>query len=79
MGVGDGLGAVVQAGLAEQVVDVGLDGGLGDVEPRGDLGVGEAGCNECEDLVLSGGGRPAAGSCLRRLSAVASMMPVSWC
>jgi hypothetical protein len=55
VGVADGLRTVVCAGFAEQVVDVGFDGGLGDVEPRRDLGVGQAGGDQGEDLGLPGG------------------------
>jgi hypothetical protein len=32
VGIADGLCAVVEPGFGEQVVDVGLDGGFGDVE-----------------------------------------------
>jgi hypothetical protein len=42
VGVGDRLGSVARTGLAVQVVDVTLDGGFGDGEPLGDLGVGES-------------------------------------
>ena len=53
VGVGDGLCAVSTAGLGEDAVDVGLHGGFADEQPRGDLGVGQAGGNELEDLGLA--------------------------
>jgi hypothetical protein len=39
VGVGDCLGAVANAGLGEEVVDVALDGGFADDQLAGDLGV----------------------------------------
>jgi hypothetical protein len=39
-GVDDGLDAVAEVEFAEHPADVGLDGGFGQVEAFGDLGVG---------------------------------------
>ena len=55
VGVADGLGAVAGAGLLEDVVDVGLDGGGADDERGGDFGVGEAGGDQLEDFDFAGG------------------------
>lgn len=54
-GEGGGVGAVGDAELAEQAVDVGFDGGLGDVEVGGDLFVGAAGDDAFEDTEFARG------------------------
>jgi hypothetical protein len=41
VGVDSDLDAVAQAGLGEDAGDVALDGGLAEIEPGGDLGVGQ--------------------------------------
>lgn len=48
-------GAVVDAELGEDVLDVVVDGALGDVQPGGDLPVGQARTHEAGDLLLSPG------------------------
>ena len=50
----DGLHAVAQAQLAQQAVDVRLDGCLGQVQARGDLSIGQAFGDEQQDLTLAG-------------------------
>jgi hypothetical protein len=52
--VGDGLAAVAGAGLAVQVVDVALDGRLGDGQSFGDFGVREPLGDQREDRGLAG-------------------------
>ncbi len=46
----DELDAVAGLGLGDEVADVGLDGGHGKPELVADLLIGEAPCDECEDL-----------------------------
>jgi hypothetical protein len=46
-GVGDCLGSIADARLGEQMVDVALDRGLADVQPLGDLAVGQPFGDEC--------------------------------
>src|SRR5215208_314408 len=53
VGVDHRLHAVAQAELAEQVRDVGLDCGVGEDQRRGDLGVGEAGGEHPQHLLLA--------------------------
>ena len=55
VGQDDRLDAVAQAELHQHAGDVGLDGGLGDDQLRGDLGVRQAAGDELEDLELAGG------------------------
>ena len=55
VGVDHGLDAVAQAELAEQVSDVGLDRGLGQEQGGGDFGVGEAGGEHPQHLLLAVG------------------------
>jgi hypothetical protein len=54
VGVHDGLDAIAQVELAEHPADVGFHGGLGQHEPGGDLGVGQAGRDLGEDLAFPG-------------------------
>ena len=49
----DGLGAVAEADLGEEVVDVGLDRGLADEQLPRDLRVGQPGGDEGQDLGLA--------------------------
>jgi hypothetical protein len=49
-GVGHGLRPIAQPRLGEEVVDVGLDRRLRDVERAGDLGVGPALGDQPQDL-----------------------------
>ena len=51
----DRLDAVAKAQLLEDVGDVGLDGGLADVELLSDLCVGEAVGDQPQDLLLAAG------------------------
>src|SRR5262245_9386430 len=51
----DSLDAVTEAELLQDVLDVGLDGRLADVELPPDLRVGQAVGDEPEDVLLSGG------------------------
>jgi hypothetical protein len=53
--VGGRLGPVAQAELGQQVSDVVLDGLAGDVQPLGDLGVGQPGPDQLQDLGLAPG------------------------
>src|SRR5918911_3695123 len=53
------LGAVLDAELAQDVLDVGLDRALGDDEPRGDAGVGLALSQHGQHLELPAGKHPA--------------------
>ena len=55
VGGDDGLGAVAEPELVEDVADVGLDGFLGDDEAVGDLGVGQALGDELEDFGFAWG------------------------
>jgi hypothetical protein len=48
------LGSVASAGLLEDVVDVGLDGGGANDERGCDFGVGETGADQLEDFDFSG-------------------------
>lgn len=50
----DELDAVAGLGLGDEVADVGLDGGHGKPELVADLLIGEALCDECEDLGFHG-------------------------
>ena len=81
VGEDDGLDAVAESELGEQVGDVGLDRGFRDVEVGGDLGVGFGGGDVAEDFelpvaelgelwwhVLSGGGRRTYCSISRRVT-----------
>ena len=54
-GVGGRLGPVAQAELGQQVADVVLDRLAGDEQPLGDLGVGQAGPDQLQDLGLAPG------------------------
>jgi hypothetical protein len=51
--VADSLGAMANAGLREQVVDVALHRRLADEQPRSDLAVGEALRDQCQDFSLA--------------------------
>jgi hypothetical protein len=55
VGVAGGLGAVAGADLGEHVVDVAFYRCLADEQVLGDLGVGQAGRDQGEDLGLAGG------------------------
>ena len=55
--VGDSLGAVTNAGLGEEVVDVALDGGFAQDESLGDLGVRQPFSDQCEHFGFSLGQR----------------------
>jgi hypothetical protein len=57
VGVADGLGAVAGADLGEHVVDVALYRCLADEQALGDLGVGQAGRDQGEDLRATSCGR----------------------
>lgn len=48
-----GLDPVPAAGLVEHVADVGLHGREREVQPRGDLGVGQPGADQGEDVGLA--------------------------
>src|SRR3954468_5378938 len=50
VGEDDGLDAVAEVELLEDVSDVRLDGGVTDEQLLGDLGVGEAACDQLEDF-----------------------------
>src|SRR6516162_5426743 len=54
-GEGDELGAVDDVELAENVGEVGLDGGAGNEQAGGDVGVGQAFGDEPYHLPLGGG------------------------
>src|SRR3984893_3330332 len=55
---GGDVGAVGQAELAEDVLDVALGGALGDVHEGGDLLVGQALRDVCGDFAFAAGQRP---------------------
>jgi hypothetical protein len=55
VGVDDRLDAVAESELGEYPSEVGRDRGLGDEEPLGDLGVGEAAGEFGQDLPFAGG------------------------
>ena len=56
--VGGRLGPVAQAELGQHVAHVVLDGLAGDEQPVADLGVGQSGADQLEDLALALRQRP---------------------